>query len=44
MVELLKIKEETFNGVEKSIESVDVVIYMVDATKPTIDKANETIM
>ena len=39
-----KIGEYMMKNVESAIESVDVVIYMVDATKPTIDKANETIM
>ena len=31
-------------GVEKAIASVDVIIYLVDASKPTIDEANENIM
>ena len=39
-----KMGEYMMKNVESAIESVDVVIYMVDATKPTIDKANETIM
>lgn len=39
-----KMGEYMMKNVESAIESVDVIIYMVDATKPTIDKANETIM
>ena len=39
-----KMGEYMMKNVESAIESVDVVIYMVDATKPTIDNANETIM
>lgn len=39
-----KMGEYMMKNVESAIESVDAVIYMVDATKPTIDKANETIM
>ena len=39
-----KMGEYMMKNVDSAIESVDVVIYMVDATKPTIDKANETIM
>lgn len=39
-----KMGEYMMKNVESAIDSVDVIIYMVDATKPTIDKANETIM
>jgi len=39
-----KMGEYMMKNVESAIESVDVVIYLVDAAKPTIDKANETIM
>lgn len=39
-----KMGEYMMKNVDSAIESVDVIIYMVDATKPTIDKANETIM
>lgn len=39
-----KMGEYMMKNVESAISSVDVIIYMVDATKPTIDKANETIM
>lgn len=39
-----KMGEYMMKNVDTAIESVDVIIYMVDATKPTIDKANETIM
>lgn len=39
-----KMGEYMMKNVESAIKSVDVIIYMVDATKPTIDKANETIM
>ena len=39
-----KMGEYMKKNVESAIESVDVIIYMVDASRPTIDKANETIM
>ncbi len=39
-----KMGQYMMKNVETAISSVDVIIYMVDATKPTIDKANETIM
>lgn len=39
-----KMGEYMMRNVDTAIESVDVIIYMVDAIKPTIDKANETIM
>ena len=39
-----KMGEYMMKNVESAIESVDVIIYMVDASRPTIDKANETIM
>lgn len=39
-----KMGEYMMKNVESAIESVDVIIYMVDALRPTIDKANETIM
>lgn len=39
-----KMGEYMMKNVDTAIQSVDVIIYMVDATKPTIDKANETIM
>ena len=39
-----KMGEYMMKNVESAIKSVDVIIYMVDATRPTIDKANETIM
>lgn len=39
-----KMGEYMMKNVESAISSVDVIIYMVDATKPTIDKSNETIM
>ena len=39
-----KIGEYMMKNVESAIEYVDVIVYMVDASKPTIDKANETIM
>ena len=39
-----KMGEYMMKNVESAIKSVDVIIYMVDVTRPTIDKANETIM
>lgn len=39
-----KMGEYMMKNVESAIQSVDVIIYMVDASKPTIDKASETIM
>lgn len=39
-----KMGEYMMKNVESAISSVDVIIYMVDATRPTIDKSNETIM
>lgn len=39
-----KMGEYMMKNVESAIDSVDVIIYMVDASRPTIDKANETIM
>lgn len=39
-----KMGEYMMKGVENAISSVDVIIYLVDASKPTIDKANENIM
>ncbi len=39
-----KMGEYMMKNVESAISNVDVIVYMVDATKPTIDKANETIM
>ena len=39
-----KMGEYMMKGVEKAIASVDVIIYLVDASKPTIDEANENIM
>lgn len=39
-----KMGEYMMKNVESAIESVDAIIYMVDASRPTIDKANETIM
>lgn len=39
-----KMGEYMMKNVESAIDSVDVIIYMVDASKPTIDKANEAIM
>lgn len=39
-----KMGEYMMKNVESAIDSVDVIVYMVDASKPTIDKANETIM
>ncbi len=39
-----KMGEYMMKNVESAVKSVDVIIYMVDATKPTIDKASETIM
>lgn len=39
-----KMGEYMMKNVDTAIQSVDVIIYMVDATKPTIDKANENIM
>lgn len=39
-----KMGEYMMKNVDTAIQSVDVIVYMVDATKPTIDKANETIM
>ena len=39
-----KMGEYMMKNVESAIKSVDVILYMVDATRPTIDKASETIM
>ena len=39
-----KMGEYMMKGVEAAISSVDVIIYLVDASKPTIDLANENIM
>lgn len=39
-----KMGEYMMKGVENAIASVDVIIYLVDASKPTIDTANENIM
>lgn len=39
-----KLGEYMMKNVTTAISSVDVIVYMVDATKPTIDQANETIM
>lgn len=39
-----KMGEYMMKGVENAISSVDVIIYLVDASKPTIDTANENIM
>lgn len=39
-----KMGEYMMKNVDTAIQSVDVIVYMVDATKPTIDKANEAIM
>ncbi len=39
-----KMGEYMMKNVESAIQSVDVIVYMVDGTRPTIDKANETIM
>ena len=39
-----KMGEYMMKSVEMAISQVDVVVYLVDASKPTIDKANENIM
>lgn len=39
-----KLGHYMMEGVENAISSVDVIVYLVDATKPTIDVANEEIM
>lgn len=39
-----KMGEYMMKGVEAAIASVDVIIYLVDASRPTIDIANENIM
>lgn len=39
-----KMGEYMMEGVENSIKAVDVVIYLVDASKPKIDLASEKIM
>ena len=39
-----KMGEYMMKNVATAISSVDVIVYMVDATKPTIDAASETIM
>ena len=39
-----KMGEYMMKGVEGAIKSVDVVIYLVDASKPKIDVASENIM
>ena len=39
-----KMGEYMMKNVESAIQSVDVIVYMVDGTRPTIDKSNETIM
>ena len=39
-----KMSEYMMKGVEGAIKSVDVVIYLVDASKPKIDVASENIM
>ena len=39
-----KLGEYMMKGVENSINSVDVIIYLVDASKPKIDNASENIM
>lgn len=39
-----KLGEYMMKGVENSINSVDVIIYLVDASKPKIDIASENIM
>lgn len=39
-----KMGEYMMKNVESAISSVDVIIYMVDATKPTLDNANENVM
>lgn len=39
-----KMGEYMMKGVEAAISSVDVIIYLVDASRPTIDNANENIM
>lgn len=39
-----KMGEYMMKGVEAAISSVDVIIYLVDASRPTIDEANENIM
>lgn len=39
-----KLGEYMMKGVENSINSVDVIIYLVDASKPKIDTASENIM
>lgn len=39
-----KLGEYMMKGVENSINSVDVIIYLVDASKPKIDVASENIM
>ncbi len=39
-----KMGEYMMKGVKSAIDTVDVIIYLVDASKPTIDNANEEIM
>lgn len=39
-----KMGEYMMKNVISAISSVDVIVYLVDASKPTIDSANETIM
>ncbi len=39
-----KMGEYMMKNVQSAINSVDVVVYMVDASRPTIDEASETIM
>lgn len=39
-----KLGKYMIEGVENAIKSVDVVIYLVDATRPKIDMASENIM
>ncbi len=39
-----KLGEYMMKGVESALESVDVVLYLVDSTKPKIDTASQEIM
>lgn len=39
-----KLGQYMMNGVVNAISSVDVIVYLIDATKPNIDVANEDIM
>ncbi len=39
-----KMGEYMMKGVEAAISSVDVIVYLVDASKPSLDEANKKIM